>query len=122
MVSQRIHGKIVFVSSFLGYASFAGYSPYAPGKYALRGKSSPVDLTQSATDWSGLADTLRSELLLHSISVHIFMPCGIQSAGYEAEQRMKPRITKKIEESDDILPAEDVSKSLIAGKSTAYLD
>jgi hypothetical protein len=38
MVSQRIRGKIVFVSSFLGYTSFAGYTPYAPGKYALRGK------------------------------------------------------------------------------------
>jgi 3-dehydrosphinganine reductase len=37
MVSQRIRGKVVFVSSFLGYTTFAGYSSYSPGKYALRG-------------------------------------------------------------------------------------
>jgi hypothetical protein len=38
MVSQRVRGSIVFVSSFLGYTSFAGYSTYSPGKYALRGE------------------------------------------------------------------------------------
>ena len=64
----------------------------------------------------GLADTLRSELILHDISVHIFMPCGIQSPGYEEEQRTKPRITKKIEESDDVASAESVAKSLIIGE------
>ncbi|WVR09278.1 3-ketodihydrosphingosine reductase TSC10 [Kwoniella sp. DSM 27419] len=35
--AQRRRGKITFVSSFLGYTSFAGYSTYSPGKYALRG-------------------------------------------------------------------------------------
>jgi hypothetical protein len=64
----------------------------------------------------GLADTLRSELLLHNISVHIFMPCGIKSAGWDEEQKLKPRVTKKIEESDDVLPGADVARSLIAGR------
>lgn len=39
MVAQKVKGKIVFVSSLLGYASFAGYTNYSPGKYALRGQS-----------------------------------------------------------------------------------
>lgn len=116
MVSQRIHGKIVFVSSFLGYASFAGYTPYSPGKYALRGQIYLVISNKTPANDLGLADALRSELLLHNISVHIFMPCGIKSPGYEAEQKLKPRITKKIEESDEILPADDVAKSLITGE------
>jgi 3-dehydrosphinganine reductase len=42
MVSQKVHGKIIFVSSLLGYASFAGYTNYSPGKYALRGMSSQL--------------------------------------------------------------------------------
>lgn len=39
MVKQKVKGSLTFVSSFVGYTSFAGYSPYAPGKYALRGES-----------------------------------------------------------------------------------
>jgi NAD(P)-dependent dehydrogenase (short-subunit alcohol dehydrogenase family) len=41
MVAQKVQGKIIFVSSLLGYASFAGYTNYSPGKYALRGMSNP---------------------------------------------------------------------------------
>lgn len=41
MVQQKIRGnKIVIVSSFMGLTGFAGYSPYAPAKYALRGELS----------------------------------------------------------------------------------
>jgi 3-dehydrosphinganine reductase len=44
MVAQKVQGKIIFVSSLLGYASFAGYTNYSPGKYALRGMSTPLSL------------------------------------------------------------------------------
>lgn len=37
MVASRSKGKIVFVSSILGYMSIVGYSPYSPAKWALRG-------------------------------------------------------------------------------------
>lgn len=32
-------GRIVFVGSFLALTTFVGYAGYAPGKYALKGKS-----------------------------------------------------------------------------------
>lgn len=38
MVKQGVKGKVVFVSSVLGYFSIVGYSTYSPGKFALRGK------------------------------------------------------------------------------------
>jgi 3-dehydrosphinganine reductase len=38
MVRENKKGKIVLVSSTLGYMSFIGYSSYSPAKYALRGK------------------------------------------------------------------------------------
>lgn len=48
MVAQKVKGKIIFVSSLLGYASFAGYTNYSPGKYALRGKFlSPLPSTRT---------------------------------------------------------------------------
>lgn len=98
-VKNRVSGTLTFVSSFLGYTSFAGYSPYAPGKYALR----------------GLADSLRSELQLYDIKVHLYMPAGILSPGYENEQKSKPAITKKIEEGDTPIAPEKAAALLIKG-------
>lgn len=127
MISQRVKGRIVFVASFLGYTSFAGYSNYSPGKYAIRGapaaccsttlRHATQDSSAGANVNTGLADSLRSELLQHSISVHLYMPAGIDSPGYVEEQRRKPRITKKIEEDDVVLSPESVAKSLLAGTS-----
>ncbi|WVQ74144.1 hypothetical protein IAR50_003736 [Cryptococcus sp. DSM 104548] len=99
MVSQSRPGSLTFVSSFLGYTSFAGYSTYSPAKYALR----------------GLADALRSEMLLHDIDVHIFHPCGILSPGYEKEQMTKPDITRKIEDGDKPISPEECAAALESG-------
>jgi len=39
MIANKIRGKVVLVSSLVGFFSFAGYSAYSPAKYALRGKT-----------------------------------------------------------------------------------
>lgn len=45
MVKSGVQGgRIVFVSSFLGYLAFAGYTGYCGGKFAIRGKSSNIPL------------------------------------------------------------------------------
>lgn len=95
--------KLVFVSSTLGLMTFAGYATYAPAKYAIR----------------GLAETLRSELLLFGIDVHCFYPGGILSPGFEAENLTKPELTKKIEGSDQPLAPEKVAQHLLNGASKA---
>ncbi|KAG5649005.1 hypothetical protein DXG03_000354 [Asterophora parasitica] len=99
MARDRFPGRIVFVSSFLGYMSLVGYSTYSPAKHALR----------------GLAETLRSELLLYSISVHIFFPGTIYSPGYIEENKTKPKITLKIEEGDEGLKPEHAAEGLLNG-------
>ena len=38
MVKEGVKGKIVFVASVLGLMSFVGYTPYTPGKFAIRGE------------------------------------------------------------------------------------
>lgn len=38
MMRTDTKGKIVFVSSILGYFGMIGYSSYSPGKHAIRGK------------------------------------------------------------------------------------
>ncbi|KAG6866462.1 hypothetical protein C0991_003980 [Blastosporella zonata] len=99
MSHDKFPGKIVFVSSILGYMSMVGYSSYSPAKHALR----------------GLAETLRSELLLYSVSVHIFFPGTIYSPGYIEENKTKPKITLKIEESDDGMQPDAAAQGLLQG-------
>ncbi|KAF8801142.1 NAD(P)-binding protein, partial [Phlegmacium glaucopus] len=74
-------GKIVLVSSTLGYMSFLGWASYSPAKHTLR----------------GLVDTLQSEMMLYGVDVHIFFPPTMFTPGYEEENKTKPSIVKKIE-------------------------
>ncbi|KAI9065506.1 oxidoreductase [Trametes sanguinea] len=99
MVKQGVKGKIVFVSSILAYFSIVGYSTYCPGKFALR----------------GLAEALHSEFKLYDIDVHISFPGTIYTPGYEQENKTKPKITLKIEESDGGATPEYVAETILKG-------
>ena len=85
MVAQGVKGRIMFTSSVLGYFSIVGYSTYSPGKFALR----------------GLAEALQSEFIMYGISVHIAFPGTIFTPGYAEENKVKHKITLKIEERDE---------------------
>lgn len=65
-------GKIVFVSSMAGLIGVAGYAAYSPTKFALR----------------GLADSLRNELKMYDIDVHIYLPGNIDTPGFVTEVRV----------------------------------
>lgn len=99
MAKKGKKGKIILVSSTLGFMSFVGYSNYSPAKHALR----------------GLAESLRSELLLYGIDVHIFFPPTMYTPGFEEENKTKPAITRKIESTDEGLTAEQAAAKLLAG-------
>lgn len=96
--------RIIFVSSFMGMTSFAGYAGYSAGKYAIR----------------GLADSLRSEVLLYKktldLKVHLYLPAGILSPGYETEEQTKPAVTKHIEDGDTPIAPEQCVKMLLSGE------
>ncbi|KAJ4478179.1 oxidoreductase [Lentinula aciculospora] len=99
IVRDKTPGKLVFTCSLLGYMSMIGYSTYSPGKHALR----------------GLAETLRSELILYDCSVHIMFPGNIDSPGYVEENRVKPKITLEIESTDKATAPEALAIELIHG-------
>jgi len=61
-------------------------------------------------------------MLLHQISVHIFMPAGIDTAGLAAENASKPEITRKIEEGDKVISAEECAGHLLRGTQSLHLD
>jgi len=101
MVRQGVKGKIVFVSSTLGYMTFVGWANYAPGRHALR----------------GLGDTLESELRLYDIDVHTFFPPTMVTASYIEENKTKPEITKIIEGTDEGLTSEKAAEVMLRGES-----
>ncbi|KAI0785562.1 oxidoreductase [Abortiporus biennis] len=96
MVKDGVKGKIVFVGSVLSYMSIVGYSTYSPGKFAVR----------------GLAETLRQELLLYDIDVHMMFPGNIASPGFIEENKYKPDLVKKIEEDEN---ADGTDPAILAG-------
>ncbi|KZV67049.1 oxidoreductase [Peniophora sp. CONT] len=92
-------GKLVLVGSVVSYFGLIGYSTYCPGKFAIR----------------GLAETLRQEMLLYNVDVHMYFPATIGSPGYIEENKTKPAITLKIEESDGVATPDACAEGLFQG-------
>lgn len=70
----------------------------------------------------GLADSLRSEMILHDISVHLFLPATIFSPGFDRENVTKPALTKAIEGPDEGMTCEAVAGKLIAGELKNFVN
>ncbi|KAG0290997.1 3-dehydrosphinganine reductase [Dissophora globulifera] len=98
MVETGVKGKVVLTASTMGLIGFAGYSSYAPTKYALR----------------GLAECLRNEFLMYGIGFHIYYPGTMFSPGYEVENLTKPLVTREIEGTSG-LTSEEAAKGLFSG-------
>jgi len=65
---------------------------------------------------TGLADALRSELLLYGVTVQMFFPNTMLTPGYEEECKTRPKITSKIEEGDQPSTPEEAAKAMVDGK------
>lgn len=91
--------KIIFTSSVATFLNLSGYTSYTPTKAAIR----------------ALADTLRVECLMYDIDVHCVFPATIYSPGYENEQKLKPEITKVLEEGDSGQTPDQVAEAAMRG-------
>ena len=119
MVRDGVKGKLVFTSSVLGYFSMVGYAPYSPGKFAVRGtfffSHHPTFSSLLTCRPPGLAEALQSEFLLYGIDVHISFPATILSPGFVEENKVKPKITLKLEETDVGTAPEAVAAHVLRG-------
>lgn len=99
----RHRTRIVLVSSTAAFVGLSGYSAYAPSKVALR----------------SLADHLRQETLLYpnlrdSLRIHCVCPSTIYTQSFlNEEQKIKPQVTKVLEEDDAGQTPEQVAKEII---------
>lgn len=92
----------IFTASALAFYAIAGYAPYSPGKWALR----------------GLADTLAQEAMLYPdqpVKIHVVYPGTILSPGFEREQMTKPDVTLLLEKDDPQQTPDEVARKAILG-------
>ena len=96
---------LIFTASFLAFYSFIGYSPYSPTKAALR----------------SLSDSLSQEMNLYAaanpseppVRLHTIFPAGIEGESFDAENRIKPSITKVLEAGDKPQAPEIIARKSI---------
>ena len=69
----------------------------------------------------GLAESLQSEFMLYDIDVQICFPGTIYSPGFIEENRVKPKVTLKIEERDEGAKPEVVAAGVLKGMLTQKL-
>jgi 3-dehydrosphinganine reductase len=94
---SRESGHIMFISSVMGVLGFAGYSSYAPSKWAVR----------------GFADCLRNELSGSGVGVSIAYPPDTETPGYEKETEIKSELCKRV---NDALGSILYTPDAVAGK------
>jgi 3-dehydrosphinganine reductase len=98
MVARK-RGTIVAVSSATGLVGVFGYAAYGPAKFAVR----------------GLMESLRAELLRHSIHVACVYPPDVDTPQLAEENQWKPGETAAISGTIKPLSAQQVAQSVIRG-------
>ena len=100
--SSDLPRHIIFTSSIVAFYPIVGYSPYSPAKSAIR----------------TLSDTLSQELHLYpspGVRVHTVFPGSIFGEALEEENKIKPNITRKLEEDDGGQTADEVAEASLKG-------
>lgn len=103
-MEKQQKGNIVLISSGAGLIGVYGYTAYCPSKFALR----------------GLAESLRGELKPQGIRITIVYPPDTDTPQLAAENRIKPRETKKISANAKTWTAEAVAEKIIQGVNRGH--
>ena len=107
---------IVFTCSVLALYPLAGYAAYNPCKAAMRCLSDT--LVQELAYYNGSrrhASSSKSTPAHPEIKIHTIFPMGIRSPGFETEEKLKPKLTLKLEEADEPQEPEKVAEMAFAG-------
>jgi len=98
---------IIFTCSGLAFVPVAGYSPYSPAKAAMRAMVDGLNQEVALYNGSRLG---KGPFPDADINVHIVFPMGIVTPGFENENKLKPELTKKLEEDDKPQTPDEVAR------------
>lgn len=91
-------GRITMVASGAAFVGIAGYSAYAPGKFAVR----------------ALGEVLRVELAPKGVSVSVAFPPDTDTPQLAQEKLTRPAITRALAAGGGVWPAQRVAERMIA--------
>lgn len=98
---------IIFTGSFVSFYSFAGFTPYAPSKAAIR------SLSDSLSQEMNLYATSRPDL--PRMRIHTVFPATMHTQSCADEDAVKSDLTKSLEEGDQILEPDECARRAIRG-------
>lgn len=105
VLRQRRGGRITLVSSGAAFIGIAGYSAYAPSKFAIR----------------GLAESLALELEGEGIAVSVAYPPDTDTPQYTHENLTKPEATREITAVGGLMSPQAVAKVMVEGGKAGRL-
>lgn len=97
-------GKITMIASGAAFVGIAGYSAYAPSKFAVR----------------ALGEILRVELAPKGVSVSVAFPPDTDTPQLAQEELVRPAITRLLAAGGGLLPASHVAEQLIKGAEAGH--
>lgn len=97
VMRQHGGGRVTLVSSGAAFIGIAGYSGYAPSKFAVR----------------ALAEILRLELARDKIAVSVAFPPDTDTPQLAEEKRKRPLVTQAIAAEGGVMAASDVARVMI---------
>ncbi|KAJ5561861.1 hypothetical protein N7535_003677 [Penicillium sp. DV-2018c] len=104
---------LIFTCSTLAFVPIAGYSPYSPAKAAIRSLSDT--LSQEIEMYNGAySQRHNTSAPAADVKIHTIFPMGILSPGFDNEQKIKPELTKQLEEADKPQAPSEVAKISIS--------
>ncbi|RAK72923.1 3-dehydrosphinganine reductase [Aspergillus fijiensis CBS 313.89] len=104
---------LIFTCSTLAFVPIAGYAPYSPAKAAIRSLSDT--LCQEIEIYNGSRTSkARCEAPAADVKIHTVFPMGILSPGFDNEQKLKPALTKQLEEADKPQSPQEVASIAIS--------
>lgn len=105
VMRRQRSGRITLISSGAAFMGIAGYSAYAPSKFAIR----------------GLAESIALELEGEGIAVSVAYPPDTDTPQYAHENLTKPEATKEITAVGGLMSAEAVARVLVDGAKAGKL-
>ncbi|KAK2760735.1 3-dehydrosphinganine reductase [Arachnomyces sp. PD_36] len=104
---NALRRHLIFTSSTLAFVPVTGYGPYSPAKAAMRALSDT--LSQEVEVYNGARRNKSNAAPAADVKIHTVFPMGILSPGYENEEKLKPELTKLLEEADKPQTPEEVA-------------
>lgn len=101
---------LIFTASTLAFVPMAGYGPYSPAKAAIRALSDTLSQEIEMYNGARCSSHPGQSAPYADVKIHTVFPMGILSPGFENENKLKPALTKQLEEADKPQTPEEVAR------------